>query len=100
MTPHPIIGILIIVTVVVLGVWAVFGLARTSAEVYKKLDEFKAEAEATDEYLSLCDINTRLIEYANKYCVIRQYGAAAKEVNIFITTKANVIRKLSHKHKK
>ena len=94
---HMILPVLFVVGILALGVWSMLGLARTSAEVYKKLDAFKAEAEATDEYLSLCDINARMVEYARKYCVLRQYGAYAKEVNVYITTKADTIRRLSHK---
>ena len=96
---HMIFPTLFVVGILALGVWSMVSLARTSADVYKKLDEFKAEAEATDEYLSLCDINARMVEYARKYCVLRQYGAYAKEVNVYITTKAQTIHKLSQKKK-
>ena len=92
---HMILPTLFVVGIVALVVWSGVSLARTTAEVYKKLDAFKAEA--TDEYLSLCDINSRMVEYARKYCVLRQYGAYAKEVNIYIITKADTIRKLSAK---
>jgi hypothetical protein len=88
---------LFVIGIFALGAWSITGLARTSADVYKKLDEFKAEAEATDDYTKLCDINTRMVEYARNYCVLRQYGAYAKEVNIYIHTKADTIRKLSIK---
>jgi hypothetical protein len=92
---HMILPVLFVVGILALGVWSMLSLARTSAEVYKNLDAFKAEAEATDDYKILCDINTRLIAYARKNCYLRAYGEAALKVNIYVHTKAELIRKFS-----
>ena len=71
-----------------------WGLSKAAGKVHDDLDSFKAEAEATDDFETLGAINKRLCEYARKNC-FRGLSDHAREVNIFIVTKANTIRKLT-----
>jgi len=94
---HTIVFYLVIVGFFALAILSMWGLAYESGKIHDALKAFRIEAEATDDYKALCDINSRLIAYARKNCFLRAYGEHAREVNIYIHTKAETIRKLSHK---
>lgn len=94
---HTFLSTIVTVAFVVLIVMAFWKLSTTAQKVHDTLKGFRKEAEATNDLSKLQDINSRLVDYANKECWHRHLATHATEVNAYIVGKYEALKSVIKK---